>query len=189
MRDESPWGTLWTSIPSSSFLEYAFVRWVLVPALRPAIVDHLFPQAEVDIDSRRYRVDYEVRGKDRIFVIELDGFEFHGNWHAFNYDRLRQNDLHATGRVVVRFSYDAIRSETGRCVAQLQAVLRQDALLKGLLTQNPIVEQPDMDPDPLASLRPSPFARPPRGGGDSLSGYFDDVREKLNLGTFPQSQS
>jgi superfamily II DNA or RNA helicase len=188
MQGEPPWGTLWTSIPSSSFLEYAFVRWVLVPASRPGIVDHLFPQAEVDIDSRRYRVDYELRGKDRIFAIELDGFEFHGNWHAFNYDRLRQNDLHATGRVVVRFSYDAIRSETGRCVAQLQAVLRQDSLLAGLLTQDPIVERPEMDPDPLASLRPSPFTTLPRGGGDSLSGYFDGVREKLNLGTLRQCQ-
>ena len=60
--------------------------------------------------------------------IELDGFAYHGSRQAFTYDRLRQNDLIATGRSIVRFSYDSIRTDTARCVDQLQAVLRLDPL-------------------------------------------------------------
>lgn len=101
-------------------------------------------------------MDYEIRGGERVFAVELDGFEFHGSRDAFNYDRLRQNDLHATGRMVVRFSYDSIRSETPRCIAQLQAVLGLDSLLAHMVVPDPVVDVPDMDPDPISALRPSP---------------------------------
>ncbi len=183
---------LWCTLPSCSFLEYAFVRWVLAPATRAEIASHTVPQAEVEIDGRHYRVDYEIQGKERIFAVELDGFEFHGSRQAFSYDRLRQNDLHATGRVVVRFSYDSIRSDTARCVAQLQAVLRLDPLLDELLVPAPVVEPPDMDPDPLASLRPSPAAAKRMKlteGVDAVNPYYDAVSEKLNLRTLRQCQS
>lgn len=183
---------LWQALPSSSFLEYAFLRWVLAPALLPEVIPYVVPQAEVEVDGRRYRVDYELRGHSQTFAIELDGFEFHGTRQAFTYDRLRQNDLHATGRVVVRFSYDSIRSETGRCVAQLQAVLRLDPLLADFLVLEPIIERPEMDPDPLFSLRPSPTLpeRPKPGEGVSaVTSYFDTVAEKLNMKTLRQCQS
>lgn len=189
---ESDSPALWRVLPSSSFLEYAFLRWVLAPAALPGIASYVVPQAEVGVDGRRYRIDYELRGKERIFAVELDGFEFHGSRPAFTYDRLRQNDLHATGRVVVRFSYDSIRSETARCVAQLQAVLRLDPVLALLLVPNPVIERPEMDPDPLASLRPSPvLPEEPRGseGVDSVTSYFDAVAKKLNLRTLRQCQS
>lgn len=117
-------------LPADSFLEYAFLRWVLGPAAKPRIAQHVVPQCELDVQGRRYRIDYEIVGYERTFAVELDGFEFHGNRYAFSYDRLRQNDLHATGRVVVRFSYDAIRLDVARCVAQLQAVLALDPCLR-----------------------------------------------------------
>src|SRR5258708_6099011 len=144
-------------LQSTSYLEYAFLRWVLTPAVRPEVVSRITPQREVEICGRHYRLDYEIAGTERVFAVELDGFEFHGQRSAFNYDRLRQNDLHATGRIVVRYSYDSIRLDTARCIQQLQAVLRQDPLLAALLIDEPIVERPDMDPDPLHALERTPF--------------------------------
>ncbi len=158
---------LWRVLPSSSFLEYAFLRWVLSPAARPEVAAHVVPQAEVEVDGHRYRIDYELRGAERSVAVELDGFEFHGTRQAFSYDRLRQNDLHAAGYLVLRFSYDSIRSETRRCVEQLQAIVRRDPLLGLLLEPCPMIEPPEMDPDPMFALRPyralERHARPDRG--------------------------
>lgn len=39
---------LWELIPSSSFLEYAFLRWVLAPAATPEIVAYTVHQAPVE---------------------------------------------------------------------------------------------------------------------------------------------
>ena len=85
-------------LSSTSFLEYAFLRWILTPAVRPDLYRLVRPQAEVEVSGRRYRVDYEIAGSEKIFAIELDGYEYHGSRGAFSYDRMRQNDLHASGR-------------------------------------------------------------------------------------------
>lgn len=172
--------TVYERLSSESFLEYAFLRWVLFPAARPEIADRVTPQAEVLVEGRRYLIDYELAGVDRVFAVELDGFEFHGNRRAFNYDRLRQNDLHTTGRVVVRFSYDSIRVETARCVEQLQAVLALDPLLMAFLVADPLVEPPEMDPDPLYALRTSPTSRKEERLSET---YFDGARGKVNRRT------
>ena len=178
---------LWERVPSSSFLEWAFLRWVLAPAVEPEIVERLGAQVEVEVGGRRYRLDYELTGARIVVAVELDGFEFHGTRWAFTYDRMRQNDLAATGRQVVRFSYDAIRLDTARCVAQLQAVLRIDAELARLLVERPKVERPEMDPNPLYALAASPG---PRTGKESqvADGYFDRVRDKLNHLTLRRCQ-
>jgi superfamily II DNA or RNA helicase len=182
---------LWQSLSSSSFLEYAFLRWVLAPSVSSAIIDCIKPQAEIQIAGRLYRIDYEIRGADRIFAVELDGFEFHGTRHAFTYDRLRQNDLQAAGRTVIRFSYDSIRLETARCIEQLQSVLALDSLLTGFLLSEPLVQTPEMDPDPIAALRPAPLPSEQAGakGVDAVISYFDEARQKLNLKTLRQCQS
>jgi len=153
---ESDGLALWLALSSSSFLEFAFLRWVLAPAALPGLASHIAARAEVEVDGRRYRIDYELRGAERAFAVELDGFEFHGTRRAFTYDRLRQNDLQATGRMVVRFSYDSIRLETARCVAQLQAVLRLDPLLARLLVPARSSSGRRWTRTPLAALRPSP---------------------------------
>ncbi len=178
---------LWERVPSSSFLEWAFLRWVLAPAVEPEIVGRLGAQVEVEVGGRRYRLDYELTGARILVAVELDGFEFHGTRWAFTYDRMRQNDLAATGRQVVRFSYDAIRLDTARCVAQLQAVLRIDAELARLLVEHPKVEHPEMDPNPLCALAASPG---PETGKESqvVDGYFDGVRDKLNHLTLRRCQ-
>jgi very-short-patch-repair endonuclease len=108
---------------SESFLEYAFLRWILTPSVSPTILNFLHAQKCVNINDRSYRIDYAIFGVEIKIAVELDGFEFHGTREAFSYDRLRQNDLQAAGWTILRFSYDSIRNETARCVKQLQAVL------------------------------------------------------------------
>ena len=177
------------AISSTSFLEYAFVRWVLAPAVDPKMATCVTPQAEAGVEGRNYAIDYEIRGSQNIVALKLDGFAYHGSRQAFTYDRLRQNDLIATGRSIVRFSYDSIRTDTARCVEQLQAVLRLDPLLATMLVTSPHIEVPDMDPDPLMALGPSP-AKPQSDVHDGgVSVYFESVAGKLNLSTLRQCQS
>jgi superfamily II DNA or RNA helicase len=170
-------------LSAESFLEYAFLRWILAPAVKPEIVDQVKPQYEVMWGGHTYRIDYAVMGQDHSIAVELDGFAFHGDRSAFSYDRLRQNDLHAAGWLVVRFSYDMIRLESARCVAQLQSILNQDPLLTTFVNPKPFVEQPDMDPDPLFSLTPAPGRVK-----EMVSSYFDSVRNKLHLKTLRECQ-
>lgn len=182
---------LYEALASSSFLEYAFLRWVLTPAVESGFATRVAPQAEVEIDGHRYRIDYALRGSERTIAVELDGFEFHSNRDAFSYDRLRQNDLTGSGLDVIRFSYDSIRSETARCVAQLQTHLRLDPVLAPYVVAHPEVAVPEMDPDPLYALHPSPFrtSPPPAIGADSVDSYFATASKNLNLRTLRQCQS
>jgi superfamily II DNA or RNA helicase len=174
---------LFDTIPSDSFLEYAFLRWVLHPAARPEVAQFITPQLEVRVSDRKYRIDYAVCGSAYRFAVELDGFEFHGNRHAFSYDRMRQNDLHAAGFVVVRFSYDSIRLDTERCVRQLQAVFALDVRIAEHLIDGPRVEKPEMEPDPLYGL-----AAPPTKRKEMPSSYFETVRGKINSKTLRACQ-
>src|SRR5579883_423809 len=166
------------AVSAHSFLEQAFLRWVVTPAVQPEMRAYIVPQQRVNIGTHNYLVDYEFVGQERVIAVELDGYEFHGDRHAFTYDRMRQNDLAATGRVVVRFSYDAIRCDTERCVEQLQAVLALDPRLAMLLVPSPIVEPPDMDPNPIHSLMPARVRMEPMNPT-----YFETVRDRLNLRT------
>jgi very-short-patch-repair endonuclease len=170
-------------VPSDSFLEYAFVRWVLTPAADAAIAARVRPQKPVNVDGHTYRLDYELTGDALSIAVELDGFAVHRTRTAFSYDRLRQNDITATGRAVVRFSYDAIRTETPRCVAQLQAVMARDPALSTLLNPNPHVEVPSMDPDPISALCPSPNAVAP-----VTAGYFATAHRALDTRTLRECQ-
>jgi superfamily II DNA or RNA helicase/very-short-patch-repair endonuclease len=172
------------ALPAESFLEYAFLRWVLAPATRPNIVERVMSQREVEVAGRNYRLDYEIAGAEHLIATELDGFEFHSSRPAFSYDRLRQNDIQATGRLIVRFSYDSIRRDTLRCVEQLQAVLQMDPGLADFVVPNPVVEAPEMDPDPLYALGP-----PPSKGPGVSANYFDTVRDKLNQKTLRDCQT
>lgn len=174
-----------TDLKAESFLEEAFCRWVLAPATSTDILRHIEPQREVKVGEHAYRLDYELTGEKLTIVVELDGFEFHGNRYAFSYDRLRQNDLHSTGRVVLRFSYDSIRLDTRRCVEQLQAVLKLDPLLSGFLIANPVVEKPQMDPDPMMGLMPIKLQRKEA----AMETYFDSVRDKINQKTLRDCQT
>ncbi|HVB20555.1 MAG TPA: DEAD/DEAH box helicase family protein [Ktedonobacteraceae bacterium] len=174
---------VYDELSAESFLEYAFLRWILTPATLSEIVYRVSPQHTVSWAEHTYRIDYAIMGQQRLIAVELDGFEFHGNRTAFSYDRLRQNDLHAAGWIVIRFSYDTIRSDPARCVAQLQSVLKQDALLTTLINPHPVIERPEMSPDPLFGLTSTS-----RFTGEMPLSYFEYVRHKLNLKTLRNCQ-
>jgi superfamily II DNA or RNA helicase/very-short-patch-repair endonuclease len=173
-------------VPAASYLEEAFLRWVLTPAADAAIVQRVHSQYPVTVQERTYRLDYLIVGQTLQVAVELDGFAFHSDRAAFTYDRLRQNDLAATGLTVLRFSYDAVRTNTARCVAQLQAMLRRDPVLAALVTAVPVVEVPDMAGNPMLA------AGPPRGMGAfgrvPESSYFDEVRDRVDRGPLRSCQ-
>lgn len=162
-------------------LEYAFVRWILLPSVNSEALRFVHPQAVVQIEGRTYRIDYRIRGQELLFAIELDGYAFHSDRDAFTHDRLRQNDLCTSGFKVLRFSYDSIRQQTARCVHQLQAAFRADPLLCKFLVKSPIIEVPDMDPEPMKGLRP-------RISATSATTYFDRIQGTLNERTLRQCQ-
>jgi len=178
---------IYEELSSDSFLEYAFLRWVFTPAAAPEIASRVTPQKEVLFRGRVYRIDYALTGEQLRIAIELDGFEFHGNRHAFSYDRLRQNDLHAAGWTVLRFSYDSIRLDTARCVSQLQAVFALDPSLVQFLLNDPVIEKPDMDPSPLYGLSSAQGIFKAMTNSSAHS-YFDTIRDKLNLKTLRDCQ-
>lgn len=178
-------------LPSTSFLEWAFLRWVLAPCVHPDFVALVQAQHPVPVGEHVYKLDYAVFGAGRRIAIELDGFAFHSDREAFSYDRLRQNDLQAAGWSVVRFSYDSIRSQTSRCVEQLSTMLRSDSLLAPFVISYPIIETPQMEPDPLWSLAPSPRSLVPTSAHseqEPLGSYFDSVRLHLRLSTLRDCQ-
>lgn len=163
-------------VVGQSYLENAFVRWVLAPAVSSDVAEHVIGQHPVTLADHTYRLDFLIAGSRLRAAIELDGFAFHSSKAAFVYDRIRQNDLTSLGFVVLRFSYDAIRDHTSRCVAQLQSILRSDPVLAGYVVDDPIVPVPhDMAPNPLALTTP-PAQAPP-----GQPGYFDRVRQHIDL--------
>lgn len=173
-------------LPASSFLERCFLRWVLTPAMDEGVVEHVVPQSRVDVADRRYLIDYELVGDQLRIAVELDGYAFHSDRQAFTYDRLRQNDLHAAGRTVLRFSYDAVRYDTERCVRQLQALSAGDPALAAHLIADPSVVAPDdMTADPLlAAAAPEAGPAAHAGGAD----YFQRTRGRINEKTLRECQ-
>ena len=147
---------LFETLSAESFLEYAFLRWVLTPALAPSARPYVVAQEPIVAGQHTYRVDYALHGTLTRIAIELDGFAYHGSRDAFTHDRLRQNDLQALGWRMLRFSYDAIRTDTARCIAQIQAMCRVDPGLAPHVIARPVIAIPEMSPDPLSALRPAP---------------------------------
>lgn len=170
------------ALDSSSFLETCFLRWVLAPATTPDVVGVVAPQAEVTTEGRRYRIDYELVGAELLLSVELDGYAFHSDRQQFTYDRLRQNDLHASGRTVLRFSYDAVRYDTARCVQQLQQLMATDSLLSTFVVQDPKVTVPDdMQADPIYAAAPPSLVGP-------IGDYFSAARQRINRETLRECQ-
>lgn len=177
---------LYQALTSDSFLEYAFLRWILTPAVDDAVLKWITPQQKIEVLDRTYRVDYAIIGQTMKIVIELDGFTFHGDRSSFSHDRLRQNDLHTAGWLVIRFSYDSIRLDISRCISQLQSILAQDSLLATFLIDTPIIEQPDMKP---IQMIPSDSPRLPIEIVDANNSYFNTIKNKLNLKTLRECQN
>lgn len=172
------------TIESTSYLEYAFLRWVLTPACLPAVTGVVSAQHAVESAERTYRIDYVLTGGAVNLAVELDGFAYHSQRSAFTYDRLRQNDLQTAGYQVLRFSYDSVRLQTRRCVEQLQTLMARDPLLRELINSDPVVTPPDMEADPVFALSPSPITLKEA----RLHTYFDTVKQRVNLKTLRDCQ-
>jgi very-short-patch-repair endonuclease len=52
-------------------------------------------------------------------VVEVDGYQFHGNWAAFQRDRERDNKLVGAGYVVLRFTWHQLTKKPFEMVAQI----------------------------------------------------------------------
>lgn len=129
-------------LPADSPLEESFVRCVLTPAALPGIIPHIRPQYEVPCGGRKYRVDYALLGASHKIAIELDGYAYHSDREAFTADRLRQNELALAGFLILRFTHETVQGDPGRCVAQLQAAMRLDSVLRGYVDSAPRLEAP-----------------------------------------------
>ena len=167
------------SILSTSYLEYAFLKYVLGPATHSSIIPLVTPQHEVSVDEHSYRIDYLLVGSHLRIAVELDGYAYHSDRAAFSYDRLRQNDLQMLGYVILRFSYDNIRTQTARCIEQLQTIMRRDPLICQSIESNVVVPTPEMDPNPLYALQPSPLRL--QVEARSTREYFTQARQQLNV--------
>jgi len=174
---------VYENLIATSFLEFAFLRWILHAAATPVIVRHITPQQPVQASDHAYRIDYAITGATARLAVELDGFTFHSDRAAFTYDRMRQNDLQSAGWTVIRFSYDAIRLETARCIAQLQAAIASDTLLRSMVIGTPTIETPDMRPEVFSGFRPVLEAP------GMMANYYPSVRGKLNQKTLRECQS
>ena len=60
-------------IPAASYLEEAFLRWVLTPAVDASIVAQVHSQHPVTVNERTYRLDYLIAGEALQVAVELAG--------------------------------------------------------------------------------------------------------------------
>jgi very-short-patch-repair endonuclease len=60
-------------------------------------------------------------------VVELDGYESHGDRFAFERDRRRDASLVCAGYRVVRFTYRAVIGDLPRCLTTVQTLLEETA--------------------------------------------------------------
>ena len=173
----------WNALYADSFLERAFLRWVLAAIANGNIAERVRPQHEIVAGAKRYHVDYAIIGDATRIAVELDGFAYHGSRHAFSDDRLRQNDLTVEGWTTLRFSFDAVRRETARCAEQLRTVLAADPGLAPYLLEYPFIEVPDMKPDPEFALGDH-FVKNPT----MPESYFERARAAINTRTLRECQ-
>jgi very-short-patch-repair endonuclease len=61
-------------------------------------------------------------------VVEVDGYQAHGHWAAFQRDRARDRRLTAAGFTVLRFTWHQLTEKPLQVVAEIAATLaRRDA--------------------------------------------------------------
>lgn len=78
----------------------------------------LFPQQEIEIDNKLYRVDFMLINylNDKKIVIECDGYEYHSSKEQIVKDNQRQRDLENAGYIVIRFLGTEIFNNPINCV-------------------------------------------------------------------------
>ena len=80
---------------------------------------YLYPQAEIKVEDKTYRVDFVLYGDilgNKKVVVECDGHEWHSSKRQIAYDNQRQRDLENKGIIVIRFSGTEIFNDEIKCV-------------------------------------------------------------------------
>lgn len=93
-------------------------------AMARLLRDHGLPKATFHPRIAGYEVDFAIDGSP--VVVECDGWTYHGaDRDQWQYDKDRDSDLHAAGRVVLRRSRDQIVREPTATANHIRALLRQ----------------------------------------------------------------
>jgi very-short-patch-repair endonuclease len=86
---------------------------------------HRLPAPEVNVRIGRHLVDFLWR--DRMLVVETNGYGYHRGRAAFEDDRVRDLDLRARGFEVVRLAEKQVRDDSRRVAEVVGAALRVGA--------------------------------------------------------------
>jgi very-short-patch-repair endonuclease len=81
------------------------------------------PDAELNGRVNGREVDAFFRAEG--VIVELDGFEFHSSWTAFERDRRQDADALAVGLVTVRITWDRLIHSSADEAQRLHAILRR----------------------------------------------------------------
>jgi very-short-patch-repair endonuclease len=87
---------------------------------------HRLPQPQANARVGPYEVDFLWR--DRVLIVETDGFRHHGDRSAFERDRARDAHLQSLGFRVLRFTWRQITDTPGLIAHTLRALLAQPPL-------------------------------------------------------------
>jgi very-short-patch-repair endonuclease len=91
---------------------------------------HRLPRPEVNARVGSHEVDFLWR--DRVLIVETDGFGNHGDRSAFERDRARDARLQSEGFRVLRFTYRQIVNGSAQIAGVLRPLLGQSALAPNL---------------------------------------------------------
>lgn len=86
---------------------------------------HRLPGPEVNVRIGPHLVDFLWR--DRMLVVETDGYAYHGGRAAFEDDRARDLDLRSRGFAVIRLAEKQVDDEPQRVAEVVSAALRVGA--------------------------------------------------------------
>jgi hypothetical protein len=87
------------------------------------------PAYEVDVGDDAWIGRVDCLWREQRVIVELDGRRFHGGSTARDADRRRDNQLHASGWVVLRFTWDDIVERPDEVVALVRSALERNGRL------------------------------------------------------------
>ena len=91
-------------------------------ALRGAGITEWIANRAIRIRGRKVLPD--LRFRDRMLVIEFDGFEFHSSREAYERDRRRQNLLVAEGFLVLRITWRMLEEDLDEVISLVRRALK-----------------------------------------------------------------
>ena len=172
MSSESP---VYEVLSADSFLEWAFLRWVLHPATLPSVAERVQPQADFSAGDRSYRLDYEVLGDERRIVVELDGFSFTA--HVARSATTACDKMISPLQTASWSGSRTTRSAAKRHGASSNSSSFSSSTLLSVRTSFRI------QPSNQAEVVPDPVAERHLDGNSVSETYFDQARRKINRRT------